>query len=169
MECGQYPTPMSAFIATVVRSLNIGSLCGAQGRRLSVRLCHTTIARRNQCHRTRHPHHFRWSRRAPRNSFGPFNKLRLRVCRCSAVAERSSRRSMAWPARAAALSRFSIWDGTRGRLARTPLGAPPSFSQRCVERWLGLCVPFWRLSVMSHAVRPSSPGAKVSMATVGRA
>jgi hypothetical protein len=38
-----------------------------------------------------------------------------------------------------------------------------------VERWLGLCVPFWRLSVMSHAVRPSSPGAKVSMATVGRA
>ena len=78
---------------------------------------------------------------------------------------------MAWPARAAALSRFSIWDGTRGRLARSPLGAPPSFSQRCVERWLGLCVPFERLSVISHAAAPQPARCEkeVSMATLGRA
>ena len=60
---------------------------------------------------------------------------------------------MTWPARFAAMSCFLRWSG---RLARTSLVAPPSFSQRWMERWLGLCVRFGRLSAMSPTYRCSA-------------
>jgi hypothetical protein len=74
--------------------------------------------------------HFRWSRRTVRNSFGPFNSLRLRLSRSSEVAELSARWSMVSLARLAALSCFSSREETRERLADWPFVAPPSFSQR---------------------------------------